>query len=194
VAPDDQVSVTPSFFGSNPAEVRTGPRQGLRVLGAEEDLARDLVRSLEADQQRVAIYTNKAPADIITGADRKARVLEPAGLSAAKMSAGQVALLWAVIKEYVYRYRPEVADEDLRKIRAAGPEKLAFAWAGSTAPGEGHYYRIQGPSFLLEFDNTQNSANHVHTVWRDLEGDFGEDLLRQHYDRDHRAGSAHGRE
>jgi hypothetical protein len=185
LAPDDQVSVTPSFFGSNPAEVRTGPRRGLRVLAAEEDLARDLVRSLDSGHQRIAIYTDKAPADVITAADRKARVLDPAGLSAARMSAGQRAILLALIKEYIYRYRPELADQDLLKIQAAGFENLTFAWAGSTERGQGHYYRVQGPSFLLEYDNTQNSANHVHTVWRDLDGDFGEDLLRKHYDQDH---------
>ena len=185
IGPDQQISVTPSFFGSNPAEVRSGPRQGLRVLGAEEDLARQLVAGLNEEQRRLAIYTNTAPADIITGAERKARVLEPTGLSASRMSFSQVDLLRALIKEYVYRYRSEVADQDLKKIERSGLDHVYFAWAGATERGQGHYYRIQGPSFLLEYDNTQNNANHVHSVWRDLESDFGEDMLRKHYDQDH---------
>jgi hypothetical protein len=174
-------------MGSNPAEVRSGPRQGLRVLGAEEDLARELVRSFDAAQRQSAIYTNTAPSEIITGNDRKAHLLTPAGLQASAMKEAQRELLWQVIKEYVYRYRPELADEDLKKIQGAGLDHLSFAWAGSLETGEGHYYRVQGPTFLMEFDNTQNHANHIHTVWRDLQNDFGQDLLREHYDRDHKA-------
>jgi hypothetical protein len=185
VAEGQHISVTPSFFGSNPGEVRAGPRQGLRVLAAEEDLARQLVQSMSEEQRQVAIYTNAAPSDVITGADRKAHLLSPAGLSASKMSFSQVDLLRTLIKEYVFRYRPELAERDLKKIESAGLEKLFFAWAGATEVGQGHYYRIQGPSFLMEYDNTQNNANHIHAVWRDLESDFGEDLLRKHYDQDH---------
>ena len=90
--------------------------------------------------------------------------------------------LWRnVIKTYVERNRAEVAKEDIRKIEQAGFEKVLFAWAGGTEKGDGHYYRVQGPTFLLEYDNTQNNANHIHAVWRDFENDFGEDLLRRHY-------------
>jgi hypothetical protein len=190
VAHGNDVTVTPSFFGSNPGEVRSGPRQGLRVLGAEEDLGRQLVQSLDEEQRKAAIYTNTAPGEIITGADRKAHLLDPAGLSASKMSATQTNLLWSLIKEYVYRYRPELADQDMAKIQQAGVEKIWFAWAGSVDRGQPHYYRVQGPSFLMEYDNTQNNANHIHTVWRDLQKDFGEDLLRKHYDQDHRPAGA----
>jgi hypothetical protein len=179
------IAVTPSFFGSNPAEVRSGPRQGLRVLRLEEDLARELVQSLDEEQRKTAVYSSTAPADIITGADRNARQLTPLGLSPAAMNQPQRDLLWALIKEYVYRYRPEIADADLKKIQSAGLDKLTFAWAGPVEPKKGHYYRVQGPSFLMEYDNTQNNANHIHTVWRDLESDFGRDLLREHYDHGH---------
>src|SRR5438477_2724113 len=178
-----EVSVTPSFLGSNPGEIREGPRKGLRVLGAEEDLARQLVRSLNDEQKKVAIYTNTAPREIITGNDRKAKALTPMGISAAKLSKAQTELLWKVIKEYVYRYRPELADQVLKRIEAGGAKSLYFAWAGTVEPKQGHYYRVQGPTFLMEYDNTQNNANHIHAVWRDLERDFGDDLLRQHYDR-----------
>jgi hypothetical protein len=185
VADGKAVSVTPSFLGSNPGEVREGARQGLRVLAAEEDLARQLVKSLTGEQKKVAIVSETAPKDIITAADRKAKLLEPLGLSAAKMSNPQTELLWQVVGEYVRRYRPELADEDLKKMKSAGAEKIHFAWAGGVEPKEPHYYRVQGPAFLLEYDNTQNNANHVHAVWRDLENDFGEDLLRKHYEQQH---------
>jgi hypothetical protein len=92
--------------------------------------------------------------------------------------------LLRLLKEYLFRYRKEVAEADLKKIKEKGENKIYFAWAGGLEPGQGHYYRIQGPGFLMEYDNTQNDANHVHTVWRDLENDFGEDLLRQHYERE----------
>jgi hypothetical protein len=177
-----EISVTPSFLGSNPGEIREGPRKGLRVLGTEEDLARQLVKSLNDEQKKVAIYTNVAPREIITSNDRKAKGLTPMGISAAKLNKAQTELLWRVIKEYVYRYRPELADQDLKRIEKGGLKSLYFAWAGTVEPKEGHYYRVQGPAFLLEYDNTQNNANHVHAVWRDFEHDFGDDLLRQHYE------------
>ncbi|HVR35929.1 MAG TPA: DUF3500 domain-containing protein [Methylomirabilota bacterium] len=177
------VATTPSFLGANPAEVREGPRKGLRALGPEEDAGRALVKALDANQQREAIISDRAPRDVITGADRKVEPLAWEGLPASKMSAPQMKLLWELIEEYVRRHRPEIADTDLEKIREAGAEKIHFAWAGSLEPGQGHYYRVQGPTFLLEYDNTQNNANHIHAVWRDFENDFGIDLLREHYDK-----------
>ncbi len=178
------ITVTPSFFGSNPAEVRTGQRTGLSVLGSEESLGRQLVKSLNDGQKQIAIYTNTAPREIITGNSRKANLLTPTGLAAAKLDKTQQALLRQIIEEYVRRYRPELADTDLQKIEKVGWDKISFAWAGGIEPGQGHYYRVQGPTFLMEFDNTQNDANHVHSVWRDLENDFGEDLLRKHYEQE----------
>ncbi len=182
----DDVAVTPNFMGSNPGEVREGPRKGLRVLGVEEDLARTLVKSLNDDQKKIAIYTNKAPSEIITGADRKAHVLDPHGISMKELNGDQKQMLLAVIQEYVDRARGEIADKEFAEIKNTAPEKIYFAWAGSTERGEGHYYRVQGPEFLIEYDNTQNNANHVHAVWRDLKNDFGEDILRKHYDESHR--------
>lgn len=186
LAGDKIISATPNFYGTNPGEVKTGPRAGLRVLGREEDLGRKLVKSLNAEQMKVAIYTNKAPADIITGADRKARLLSPDGIAASNLDAAQKETLWEIIKEYVYRYREDAAREELEKIHGTSPDKLFFAWAGGTERGEGHYYRVQGPAFLIEYDNTQNNANHVHAVFRDLQNDFGDDVLKDHYDASHK--------
>jgi len=172
---------TPSFFGSNPAEIRQGPRKGMRALAGEEDRGRELIKSLDAEQRKAAIFDATAPKEIFTAAKRKVQALESAGIMAARLSPEQRGLLMKLIEEYVKRVRPELASEDLRKINQAGVEKIQFAWAGGIEKGEGHYYRVQGPTFLLEYDNTQNNNNHIHAVWRDFANDFGEDLLRKHY-------------
>ena len=177
----DTVLATPSFMGSNPAEVLAGPRQGLRVLAKEEDLGRELVKTLDDEQRKLAVIAETAPRDILTSNSRKAKRLEPAGLAVAQMNERQRGLLRALVDEYVARNRAEVAKADWARINQAGWEKVSFAWAGGFERGQGHYYRVQGPTFLLEFDNTQNNANHIHAVWRDFENDFGEDLLRKHY-------------
>ncbi len=180
-----QVVGSPNFFGTNPAEVRDGPRKGLRVLAAEEDLARKFVKSLDTAQLATAVFTNVAPRDIITGADRKARALKPEGISAGRLKKEQLETLQSLVREYVYRIRPDVAARDLDKIAKAGWDKVHFAWGGPLDAGKGDYYRVQGPTFLLEYDNTQNNNNHVHAVWRDFDGDFGEDLLKKHYEQEH---------
>jgi hypothetical protein len=172
---------TPSFLGSNPAEVRQGPRKGLRVLANEEDLPRKLVKSLSDEQRKIAIFDSVAPKEIFTEAKHHINALESVGIAAAKLTPDQTALLMNVIREYVQRVRPELAEDDLKKIQAAGMERIYFAWAGGIEKGEGHYYRVQGPTFLLEYDDTQNDNNHIHAVWRDFNGDFGEDLLKKHY-------------
>ncbi len=176
-----EVSATPSFMGTNPAEVRTGPRKGLRVLGVEEDLGRQLIKSLSPDLSKLALIDVKAPKDVITLAEKKVKALDSVGVPYAKLNADQKAQLLKLIKQYLYRCRPEIADQDLAKIEKAGFDKILFAWAGGLELGDGHYYRVQGPTFLLEYDNTQNDANHVHAVWRDFENDFGVDILRLHY-------------
>lgn len=175
------ISATPSFLGSNPAEVRQGPRKGLRALAGEEDLGRELFRSLDEAQRTAAVIAPDAYPDVITGDKRRVTPLEPTGLSAAKMTPAQHKTLRRLVEEYVRRARPEVADADLARIEQAGIDKLHFAWAGQDAPGKGSYYRVQGPTFLLEYDCTQNNANHIHAVWRDFTGDFGEDILARHY-------------
>jgi len=182
IAKGEEIASTPSFLGTNPAEVKEGPRKGFRILAAEEDLARELVKSLDGEQRKTAIIETTAPKEIITEAKRKVKPLEIAGIANSKLNRSQSEMLLRLIKEYVYRNRPEVADDDLKKIQKSGLEKIYFAWAGGLEHGEGHYYRVQGPTFLLEYDNTQNNNNHIHAVWRDFNGDFGEDILRKHYD------------
>ena len=175
------VTTTPSFFGANPAEVKQGPRKGVRVLGEEEDLAREFVKSLPPDLRKAAVFSETAPKEIITEAKVRIQPLDKTGLEASKLAPEQKEALLKVIKVYVERYRPELAKDDMAKIQKAGIDKVQFAWAGGVERGEGHYYRIQGPTFLMEYDNTQNNNNHIHSVWRDFDSDFGEDLLRKHY-------------
>jgi len=175
------IASAPAFFGANPAEVRETSRKGLRTLGAVEDLGRQLVKSLTPDQQKTAIIEAKSPREIITGNARKAMIEKPQGLLASDMTPQQQQTLTALIREYAQRHRAELAADDLQRIEQAGFAKIRFAWAGGTDPGQGHYYRIHGPTFLVEYDNTQNNANHIHSVWRDLQNDFGEDLLAKHY-------------
>jgi hypothetical protein len=183
VISDTEIASSPLFFGSNPGEVRDGPRQGLYVLKEEDELGLQLVNLLSDEQKHTAIFSNVAPHEIITGKAHKVSPLAPEGLSAEQMTPDQRKLLQQLVNEYAHRLRSELAEDDLRRIESAGWAKVHFAWAGGTVRGEGHYYRVQGPTFLLELDNTQNNANHIHTVWRDPANDFGGDLLRQHYEQ-----------
>jgi hypothetical protein len=178
---EKEVVVTPAFFGSNPGEVQSGQFKGVRVLGKEEDLGRRLVKGLNAEQKSVAVFSKKAPRDIINGPGRDATALIPKGLSAAKMTDEQKSILRQIIGSHLNKCRSELAANDWKKIEAVGFNKLHFAWAGELERGKPHYYRVQGPSFILEYDNTQNKANHVHAVWRDFKNDFGQDLLKKHY-------------
>lgn len=177
---------TPNFMGTNPGEVKKGPRAGLRVLGAEEDLARALVKSLTDGQRQQAIFSTIAPEDVVTGAARVAAITNPVGVLVGEMDAGQQAIVGQLLQEYCGRLRAELSASDLAKIDAAGRGLIRFAWAGGLERGQKHYFRLQGPTFLLEYDNTQNEANHAHSVWRDFNNDFGRDLLQAHLDRAHR--------
>ena len=174
------VAGAPSFFGSNPAEVREGPKKGTRILGMEEDAARALLAALDASQKTTAIIDAKAPGDMITMNTVKIDPLSPVGMTAAAMNDKQRDLLMKLIDVYTGFMAPDIAADRVAKFKKAGVEKIAFAWAGETDRGKKHYYRIQGPTFLVEYDNTQNDGNHIHSVWRDFDGDFGRDLLREH--------------
>ena len=176
----------PSFFGANPAEVRQGPRAGLRTLAAEEDLGREVIASLDAEQKKTAIVDPKAYPDILTSNHRKAALNgQPSGLLASKMTARQLERLNALLQEYAHNVPGQVAEAREEMIRKAG-KNIWFAWAGGVNKGDPHYYRVQASSFLVEYDDTQNEANHIHSVWRDVTGDFGEDLLAEHYKTSHK--------
>lgn len=180
------VAAAPSFFGANPAEVKSGPRQGTRALAAEEDLGRSLARSLTPEQRALGVIATEAPKDILLVPKEKVRPLEPAGIPLPKLEPAQAKLLKDLVRRYAERLRSELAGRDLSRIEQAGWDRVHFAWAGGLEPGQGHYYRVQGPTFVLEYDNTQNNANHIHSVWHDLTENFGGDPLREHYEKEHK--------
>ena len=171
---------SPAFFGTNPAEVRQGPQQGLRVLALEEDSARALIDLLDPAQRTVAIVQPDAPTDILTMVTPTVEPIAPAGIKMTALSKPQRDALTRLIDVYVGTMAPDVAAERMARVKKAGIDNISFAWAGSTEKGKKHYYRVQGPTFLIEYDNTQNDGNHIHSVWRDFNGDFGRDLLREH--------------
>jgi hypothetical protein len=174
------VSSAPAFLGTNPAEVREGEKKGLRVLGAREDAARALLESLNPTQKTAAIINATAPGDILTMNKNDITPLEATGVSSASLTPKQRELLMQLIDTYTSIMEADIASERRAALEKAGLDKILFAWAGETERGKKHYYRIQGPTFLVEYDNTQNDGNHVHSVWRDFNGDFGRDLLREH--------------
>ncbi len=182
---DGQAVDGPSFFGSNPAEVLTGPRRGLRVLSAEDDLGLALINALDDPLRDKAIVDAKAYADILSAASRKAALAgQPSGLSAAEMNAKHFEALRALMELYARNLSGELARRRMKQIDEAG-RNAHFAWAGGSHVRDPHYYRIQTSAFLIEFDDTQDNANHIHSVWRDFGNDFGGDLLRAHYQTEH---------
>jgi hypothetical protein len=182
------VFFTPSFLGSNPAEVRAGPRKGERVLAEEEDLAHAFIQSLDAAQQKIAIFAQQAPKEIITTNKKRVDALSPVGITAAQLNPAQARALLRPRQSLHRPLAPRARRRDVRSAhQAPGLDKLTFAWAGPITRGAGAtYYRIQSPDFLIEFDNTQNNWNHIHTTVRAFKGDFGHDLLAEHYAKEHK--------
>ncbi len=180
-----KVASSPSFFGANPAEVREGPRAGLRALASEEDLGRKMIKSLTDAQRAIAIVDKVAYKDIITFDSRKAALNgAPNGLPFSKMTAAQREILTELVTDYASNFPEQLAASRIDQYHKT-QANLFFAWAGGVEKGDPHYYRIQTPAFLIEYDDTQNNANHIHSVWRDFNGDFGLDLLAQHYQASH---------
>jgi hypothetical protein len=188
----DRLAVdTPSFFGANPATVPRGPKKGFRALGEEHDAGWAVLDSLSEAQRREAVISTRTYGDIVTSNREKVDPLDAAGLPARKLEERQRALLWKIVEIYAASFEPGLAEARLARARAGGIDALRFAWAGSTARGAPHYYRVQGTLILIEYDASQDGGNHIHTVWRDFAGDFGRnlgsssafgrDLLRDHY-------------
>lgn len=174
---------TPTFMGASPAKVAEGRLKGTHILAKEEDLARALALSLQKSGKAV-LYTEKAPGEILTGEKRVAEQLEPVGVTADAFTDEQKALLHSLIAEYANRHRPAIAEQEIKAIKALDPKDIRFGWAGSMEVAKAYYYRIQTPKVLIEAANSQNNANHIHTVWRDHKNDFGRDSLSEHFKDD----------
>ena len=178
---DKKVSASPRFFGANPAEIREGTQKGERVLNDEEDLPIELLASMTDEQKSQAIFKAIAFPDIKTLNNSKVEPLETVGIKVQTLNKQQQRILMNIIKEYLSTLPMDLAKERFRAIEISEFNDIRFGWAGSTDISKGHYYRVQGDTFLIEFDNTQNDVNHIHTVWRDFYGDFGRDLIKEHY-------------
>lgn len=185
IAAGEWIAPNPLFLGANPAEVQNGLQKGTKILAKEEDLARDLLASLTREQKQKTIISPEAPPDILTKALPRVEIAGAEGLVTASMTPKQREILARLVLVYIDRLPHELAAIELKKLNEAGLDAIHFAWAGRQERGTPHYYRLQGPFFLVEYDNTQNNANHIHTVWRNLKDDFGEDLLRLHYQQKH---------
>lgn len=174
------VAWAPSFFGANPARHDEGG-QMVSPLDAEQDAARELVGLLDEAQVKAATIAAEAPREIATAAERRIDPLAPAGLAAREMTSSQRRQLERLFDVYLQRVAPDLAKARLAALQEAGLDNVTLGIAGTFEVGQPHYYRVQGPTFLIEYDNTQNDANHIHSVWRDFNGDFGRDLLGEHY-------------
>ena len=181
------ISDTPSFWGANPATVKLfiagGPKEGTRTLADEEQLAFDLVNSLNDAQRKKAIIAEKAPDEYRDGGKPQPPQTPPEGIPATELSDAQKKTLWSLLEKYNGHLPQPIAQMRLEEIKSAGTDGIHFAWAGATKPGVGHYYRVQGPTFVLELVNIQsdpagNPANHIHSVWRSLKGDFAIPLTK----------------
>lgn len=181
----DEVSLTPSFFGSNPGEVRDGEHKGLRVLADEEDVARELALALIKADKKEVIFTKDPPKEILTKEKSKADPLKPVGVRVIDMNRAQRRLFIKLLDVYFKRYNDELTAKALNEITRLEVEAddggIHFGWAGSLKKGEAWYYRLQGKTFVMEAANSQNDANHVHAVWRKFDGDFGRDILGDHF-------------
>lgn len=183
---DRYVATLPQFFGANPAELsrdfpKAGMKRGQRVLGREEDLARELVESLDAAQRKAAVIDERPYGDLVSRNAPAVALPPPAGIALGALNPAQQATLLKLVAAFADHLQPALAEARLAKVRDGGLASLRFGWIGSARRGEPYYFRVQGPRMLVEFDNS--GGNHVHSVWRDADADFGRDALREHYQR-----------
>ena len=180
----DKLSVTPWFIGTDPAEMQITQYAGWRVLGQEEDLGIRLIKMLTPEQQKKATMSTEVPGDIITGAETGKRLIDYWGIKAAEMNKQQKAVLGNIIREYVFNMEYEKAMEEYNKIVKAGIDNIYFGWIGPYEESKAHYFILNGPAFLIEFDNAggpRRAGNHIHSIWREKGNEFGEDILKKHY-------------
>jgi len=182
---NDKVSIAPRFMGANPATIKEGKRKGERTLALEEDYGLQLINTLSEGQKKQAIFQKTAYADIVTSNASEVVPLSPVGIRVGDLNNDQKTVLSSLIYEYLSTMPIQLAEKRMENLKSEEFDDIRFGWAGAIESGQPHYYRIQGKTFLVEFDNTQNNANHIHLVWRDFDGDFGRDLIREHYEHSH---------
>ena len=178
---NNQLAFTPIFFGIYPAEIDTGEYQGRRIIKDEEDIGFDLINMLTGEQQSTAIFQERSFNDVVTSNAIQVGPLPPVGILAKDLTSPQKDVLNKLIACHLTSMPAEIAERRMKRIVSEDFNQIRFGWAGGLLKGVPHYYRIQGKTFLIEFDNTTHNANHIHIVWRDFDGDFGVDLLKEHY-------------
>jgi hypothetical protein len=179
----DQVSLTPLFLGTDPAEVTITKYAGLRVLSKEEDYGLLLINSLREEQKQIATLSQDVPGDIITNPSNSQRITAYKGIKGSELDKEQKDKLMMLIKEYINNLEHTNSSKFLSKINESGIDEIYFAWIGSYKAREPNYYIINGPDFIIEYDNAgfNNNGNHIHSIWREKDNDFGEDILKTHY-------------
>jgi len=180
----DQLSVTPLFVGTDPAEYLRSEYAGWRVLGQEEDLGLKLIATLTEQQKKKAIHSTEVPADIITSAESGKRLVDNWGIRGAELDKKQKEILQSIIREFVFNLEYDKAVLEYDKIIKAGIDRVYFGWIGGFEEKQAHYFVLNGPTFLIEFDNNggpRRSANHIHAIWREKGNEYGEDVLKSHY-------------
>lgn len=180
----EQVSVTPFFIGTDPAEYTLSEYAGWRVLGQEEDLGIRFIQMLSPEARKKATQAGDAPFDIITAAESGKRLIDYWGIPAKELNAKEKGVLEQMIREFVFNLEYGKAIIAYEKIKKAGIDNVWFGWIGAYEEKKPHYYVINGPGFLIEFDNSggpRREANHIHAIWREKGNEYGEDLLKQHY-------------
>jgi Protein of unknown function (DUF3500) len=178
----DRVYPTPVFLGANPALISYAAHPVVRPLAPEEEVARALLDALDPDERSLAVTADEAPADITSEQRGRVRPVTPLGVPGHRLGPTARALLDRLVAVYLDRLPPELARAEAARVDR---DELHFAWAGPAHPGAGHYYRVQAPDLLIEYDNTQNNANHAHTVLRRPDSDFGGDVLSAHHAEAH---------
>jgi len=179
---NDKLAFTPVFFGVYPAVIKEGQNKGRRIIKDEEDIGFELINMLSSEQKLKAIFQSKAFNDIVTTNSIQVGTLDPVGILAKDLTPQQKIILNKLIVCHLSSMPTEIAEMRMKRIASEDFNQIRFGWAGGLVEGVPHYYRIQGKTFLIEFDNTTHNANHIHIVWRDFNGDFGVDLLKEHYE------------
>jgi hypothetical protein len=183
---DDKLAFTPFFFGVYPAVVKEGPKKGNELLREEEQAGLSLINSLSADQKTKAMIQPMTFNDIVTTNAVETAPLAEKGIAAKELTQEQKLMLNKLIVTYLSSMPEKIGKYRMDKVSKEDMDQVHFAWAGGYDQTTAHYYRVQGKTFLIEFDNSQSNANHIHTVWRDFNGDFGADLLQEHYRAHHK--------